>query len=64
MDYNFIFTLEQTQALWNCIQNAALPRAMTDDIARSFRAQIEAANREREFRGEARLNGHDTTGPS
>lgn len=55
--YQFRFTVEQTHALWSCIQNAPLPRALTDSLAAEFRGQVEAQNREREAEAAAKVNG-------
>lgn len=64
MLYEFKFTAEQTQALWQCIQNAPLPRAMTDELAITFRAQVEARNRQLEAEHLAKANGHDQAPPT
>jgi len=43
--YHFTFNADVTQALWNCIQHAPLPRHLTDALAAEFRSQVEAQNR-------------------
>lgn len=60
MEYRFTLTAEQTGALWSCIQNAPLPRAMTDELAVAFRQQVEAQNRAREAEAAAKANGRAT----
>lgn len=62
MQYQFTFSSEQAQALWSCIMQAPLPRAMTDDLAQAFRSQIEQQNRAAEAAHKA--NGHDQAQPS
>lgn len=59
MEYQFRFTSDQAQALWACIQNAPLPRNLTDELAKSFRDQVEAQNQAREAEAKAKANGHD-----
>lgn len=57
MQYQLVLTIEQMQALWSCIQQAPLPRAMTDDLAQVFRNQVEAQNRARDAEAQAKANG-------
>lgn len=59
MTYKFEFTSAQAQTLWACIQNAALPRAMTDELAEAFRRQIVEQNQAAEAEAKAKANGHD-----
>ena len=63
MDYQLRFTTEQAQALWSCIMHAPLPRALTDDLAAAFRAQVEAQNKARDEAAKAGANGHDQAQP-
>jgi hypothetical protein len=63
MPYQFTFSTEQVQALWTCIMQAPLPRAMTDDLAGAFRRQVEEQNQAAEAAAKAKANGHDSTSP-
>lgn len=63
MIYKLELSHQLMQALWACIQQAPLPRQLTDELAVEFRRQVEDQNRAAEAEAKAGANGHDLAAP-